>query len=211
MLKHCNDHIEDTNDLVRKASEIILGDVLIYLLELIRYSSALESNVARVSRTLDLRLAKVAELEYNLDIGLLKETLDQDCYKIVETVPIDVHNDDNASFDLWDLGETVTFENNSSNLMEKELDRFKLQPQLERGYDLVQFWLMQKMAFPRIYNVAIDYIAVPASSVPCERANSLAEHAFEGRERLSDTTFCAEMCVRSWIKLFKLLGKINLR
>jgi hypothetical protein len=56
---------------------------------------------------------------------LLKETLRQDCYKIVETVPIDVHSDENASFDLWDLGETVTFENNSSNLMEKELNRFK--------------------------------------------------------------------------------------
>jgi hypothetical protein len=61
--------------------------------------------------------------------------------------------------------------------------------------------------FPRMYKMACDYLAIPASSVPSEEANSEARDNFEDRQRLHPCTFKAEMCLRSWIDL---LDSINI-
>ena len=55
--------------------------------------------------------------------------------------------------------------------------------------------------------MACDYLAIPASLVPSEEANSEARDNFEDRQRLHSCTFKAEMCIRSWIDL---LDSINI-
>ncbi|MEY4861549.1 MAG: hypothetical protein RL059_1253 [Bacteroidota bacterium] len=163
----------------------------------------MESEAARIAKTLDFRLSKGSEIEFNLDIDLVMSKLETDPrYRVNVVAPTVVI--DNANFDLWDeVEEQMAVDQNP---IEKELERFKLQPPLNKNSDLVQYWLLQKNTFPRLFLLAMDYLAVPASSVPAERVNSLADQTYAGREQLSDTTFCAEMCVRSWIKLFKILG-----
>ena len=64
-----------------------------------------------------------------------------------------------------------------------------------------------RFSLPRLYNMAIDYLATPASSVPSEVANLEAKLNFEDRARLHPCTFKAEMCLRSWMAT---LGMVNI-
>ncbi|KAI9341626.1 hypothetical protein BDR26DRAFT_968780 [Obelidium mucronatum] len=58
-----------------------------------------------------------------------------------------------------------------------------------------------------LYAMACDYLAVPPASVASERANSLAERMFEGRETLNSDLFTAEISCSSWMKV---IAKYNL-
>ena len=49
--------------------------------------------------------------------------------------------------------------------------------------------------------MACDYLAIPASSVPSDEANSGARDNFEDRQRLHSCTFKVEMCIQSWLGL----------
>jgi hAT family C-terminal dimerisation region len=74
---------------------------------------------------------------------------------------------------------------------------------LESEVEVVQWWHEHRSDFPRRYRMANDYLAIPASSVPSERANSEARETFYDLERLHQATFKAEMCVRSWLEIFQ--------
>ena len=50
-----------------------------------------------------------------------------------------------------------------------------------------------------MYKMACDYLAIPASSVPSEEANSEAKYNFQDRIRLHSCTFKVEMCIRLWL------------
>jgi hAT family C-terminal dimerisation region len=65
-----------------------------------------------------------------------------------------------------------------------EVDRFMNIPRLASGIDVIQWWHEHRNDFPRLYRMATDYLAIPASSVPSECANSEARETFDDRERL---------------------------
>ena len=58
-----------------------------------------------------------------------------------------------------------------------------------------------------MYKMACDYLAIIASLVPSEEANSEAKYNFQDRIRLHSCTFKAEMCVRSWLDV---LNEMNI-
>ncbi|KAH9115419.1 hypothetical protein AeMF1_010551 [Aphanomyces euteiches] len=87
--------------------------------------------------------------------------------------------------------------------VQTELQMFTLHPQLSRDVDVLAWWKTHKSEYPRLYKLAANILAVPATSVPSERANSTAKHVFDGRPRLSDTMFKAEICVDSWLSFFQ--------
>ncbi len=92
------------------------------------------------------------------------------------------------------------------NSFDSELERYVSHPQLKTDTNVNDWWLIQKGQYPNLYRLALDFLAIPASSVPSERENSLARVTFESRERLTDASFRCEMCLRSWWKLFHQLG-----
>jgi hypothetical protein len=63
------------------------------------------------------------------------------------------------------------------------------------------WWLAHASAFPQLHLMALDYLSIPASSVPSERANSVAAMLWEHRATLNDDTFAMEMCIASWAQL----------
>ena len=58
-----------------------------------------------------------------------------------------------------------------------------------------------------MYKMACDYLAIIASLVPSEEANSEAKYNFQDRIHLYWCTFKAEMCVRSWLDV---LNEMNI-
>ena len=65
---------------------------------------------------------------------------------------------------------------NSSKLeIELELKKFKSLPNLERSENPLEWWEKSgKALFPNLYNTAIRYLIIPATSVPSERIFSTA-------------------------------------
>lgn len=86
-------------------------------------------------------------------------------------------------------------------------NRYCCIPSVEQNGDLVNWWCTNRSTFPNLFNLATEILAIPASSVPSERANSIAKIIYEGREMLDDELFKAEICSKSWVGLFE---KLNL-
>jgi hypothetical protein len=86
------------------------------------------------------------------------------------------------------------------------MTRFINAPLANSKCDIAKWWKLKMEEYPSLYKIAADYLAIPATSVPSERANSIAGLTYQGRESLGDTSFKAEMCSSSWIKLFDYMG-----
>jgi hypothetical protein len=68
--------------------------------------------------------------------------------------------------------------------------------------DVVQWWAARKEVLPAHYQMTCDYLGIPATSTPCERANSAAGLCFSStRQSLSTTVFIKTMLLRSWMKV----------
>jgi hAT family C-terminal dimerisation region len=67
--------------------------------------------------------------------------------------------------------------------------------------DVLQWWDARKFVLPADYKMACDYFAIPATSTPCERVNSVAGREYSStRQSLSAAVFIPAMCLRSWMK-----------
>ena len=84
-----------------------------------------------------------------------------------------------------------------------EIEQFIRLPLASTDKDPLQWWHDNKSAMPKLYRMACDYLAIPASSVPAEEANSAAKMTFDDRIKLHSCTFKAEMCIRSWMQVLQ--------
>lgn len=76
----------------------------------------------------------------------------------------------------------------SSN--EQELDSYLAEPLCRRADDPLDWWKLQKNKYPTLYEVMLQKLCIPASSVPCERVFSKAgEIETSKRNRLSSNKF----------------------
>jgi hypothetical protein len=145
-------------------------------------------------------------MELNLSLDLLRTVVQENEKYNSNAVQIESINDEDNSSDLWE-GEEIPIDGTVElNTFEKELQRFKLEPRVPKNKCILEFWNNHRLSYPILSSIAMDYLSIPAGSVCSERANSAAKVTFDGRDNLGDTTFCAEMCVRSWIKLFKAIS-----
>ncbi|TWW69508.1 hypothetical protein D4764_18G0003140 [Takifugu flavidus] len=70
-----------------------------------------------------------------------------------------------------------------------EVQRYLSAPPLERSQDPLVYWTTNKARYPNLYHLANQYLATPASSVPCERVFSKAgEMVSKKRNRLKPST-----------------------
>ncbi|XP_056871243.1 zinc finger BED domain-containing protein 4-like [Takifugu flavidus] len=74
-----------------------------------------------------------------------------------------------------------------------EVQRYLSAPPLERSQDPLVYWTTNKALYPNLYHLANQYLATPASSVPCERVFSKAGEIVSKREKPPQTLDCEKL------------------
>lgn len=198
MIRHCNMNVHHGNPIVAAASEAMLAN-------LIDHRMHLSNNVAVVSKFLDLRAARDSRsVDFLADRHIVEKVMDLPRYAQAGHAVVTVHetsDDEDADVDLFGVMD-------AGSAADHELARYVLQPQLAKDVDVVQWWVMHQAEYPILCKMAMDYLAIPATSVPSERANSAAKRVFDGRETLGDNMFKAEMCCQSWLRLAADVGLV---
>ena len=81
-----------------------------------------------------------------------------------------------------------------------EIDIYINTAQESEEVDPVAWWYQRKTCFPNLNNMALDILSVPATSVPSEESFSKAGNLItKKRNRLSQSTIQASMCLQSWL------------
>ncbi|OQR84076.1 hypothetical protein ACHHYP_13953 [Achlya hypogyna] len=168
-----------------------------------KYSDLLSSEPSHVARFLDLRHPKptASSTEYSVLKAMITDILDRryPALPTDELPPSVPRGGINILFDM--VYASAAHDGGTS-----EVDRFLLEPTQDLSMDVVEWWKMYGGKYPRLRHVALDYLPIPASSVPSERANSAAKHSFVDRPNLHKCIFKAEMCVRSWAQMLPRVG-----
>ncbi|KDO22423.1 hypothetical protein SPRG_21180 [Saprolegnia parasitica CBS 223.65] len=166
-----------------------------------KYQKLLASKPATIATFLDVRLPKAQAPSAEIDF--IKSILDSEYPALPSSSSIAV----TPVKDMSKLNQLMMKSFDTDNDPDPcELDHFVNERRVKLSADLLEWWEDHRETYPRLHRMAKDYLAVPASNVPSERANSAAKFTFQGRDNLHDCTFKAETCVRSWMKLFKRVG-----
>jgi hypothetical protein len=199
MIQHCNANVYNRNTIAANASEAMLSN-------LIDHQTHLSNNVAIIAKFLDPRVARfVGDDDFRADRLIVEEAMRQPRYYVfavpsaVDVTEDDETNDEDEAIDIFGRVESI-------GVAENELARYALLPQVDKKENILKWWSTHKAEYPVMYKMAMDYLAIPATSVPSERANSAAKRVFEGRESLGDNMFKAETCCQSWLRLAQDVG-----
>jgi hypothetical protein len=80
-----------------------------------------------------------------------------------------------------------------------ELQIYLSLPQVDENADLLEWWKNNQQQFPNLSQMARDYLAIPASSVPCEQVFSAGKNLItDKRNRLVGKTVRMCLCLKSW-------------
>jgi hypothetical protein len=83
---------------------------------------------------------------------------------------------------------------------ENELDKYLAAGVVSEDEDVLQWWKRHADEYPRLARIARDYLAIPATSVPSERAfSSGANLISDKRCSLDEKTIQACLCLKSWL------------
>lgn len=83
---------------------------------------------------------------------------------------------------------------------EDELERYLEAPTIGTDADILEWWKRNAGEYPCLARIARDYLAIPATSAPAERAFSCgADLVTDKRGSLSEETIRACMCLDSWL------------
>src|SRR5262249_13297571 len=81
-----------------------------------------------------------------------------------------------------------------------ELERYLTAPPADGYVDLLAWWKDHAGEYPCLARIARDYLAIPATSDPAERAFSVgANLVSDKRGSLNEDTIQACMCLNSWM------------
>ena len=134
-----------------------------------------------------------------------KEAIDEND----ETETMDMATPTPKGSNLWAIFDSKVSKqqknrNSNKSEMEIELKKFKALPNLPRSDDPLKWWeLSGKTLFPKLYNTAIKYLIIPATSVPAERVFSKAGSVLtKKRNRLGPKTANMIITLNSNMDLF---------
>jgi hypothetical protein len=69
------------------------------------------------------------------------------------------------------------------------------------GPTAVSYWLLQRLKYPNLSQMALDLVTIPASSTDCERVFSGASNTAEPhRRKKGSELFAALLCVQQWAR-----------
>ena len=82
-----------------------------------------------------------------------------------------------------------------------ELDAYTNAPRATIEDDMLQWWAAHEGKYPVLAAMARDFLAVPATSAPSERAFSLGRQVVSTwRHALEADTIQQIMCLKAWMK-----------
>ena len=80
-----------------------------------------------------------------------------------------------------------------------ELEVYLALPIATEQIEPLQWWKINNGQFPILAQMAYDYLAIPATSVPSERCFSIGRNLItHNRSRLSGKAIKVSMCLKSW-------------
>jgi hAT family C-terminal dimerisation region len=168
------------------------------------YRSVLATEAAAVATFLDRTMKKPTEDEAEFVRAILDMMYPVEEVPMVTEMPISPEHQDSEFSEFTSLHALAGTTKPTATV--DEIEKFGREDQLPEETDIIGWWKTRAPVYPRLSKMAMDYLAVPASSVPAERANSEAKRIFDGRLSLTPITFKAEMCVRSWLDVLPQLG-----
>jgi hypothetical protein len=195
LINHCKRFVLSDNPLLQLAASKILN----YNEE---YAGFINSLPARVAQFVDprIRIPALDSADFSNTKAEISEVLATDYADNTESRPPEKSGGITISADdeFWEQAFELEVHETPSL---PEVDRFAVLPAIDRKQNILHWWSTRQDEFPMLRRLAFDYLAIPASSVPAERANSAGGRAFDGRIRLHSATFKAELCCRSWLNL----------
>ncbi|KAH9090471.1 hypothetical protein Ae201684P_014273 [Aphanomyces euteiches] len=157
LIDHCNRNVDHVNPVIAEASQSMLNS-------LIHHSKDLTCKVANIAKFLDLRMSRdTTTEEYKCDHSLVETMLemlptrDDEVIEVIDSPGIDYDSD----IDLF--GST---QSTPKTKVQSELQLFARHPQFSRDMDVLLWWKTHRMEYPRLYQLAMNYLAVLATSVP---------------------------------------------
>ncbi len=196
LIAHCNKYVDHDVLVLKEASQAMLA-------VLVRYEADLNCTASVIGRFLDVRVARdTASDDYASDLLVVEAALASPRYASIAVAPPAAcpHELDEDEADLF--GSVAA----PAAVHVGEVQRFGLTIQTPKNTGVLTWWFAHRGEFPMLFQLAIDYLSTPATSVPSERANSAAKRVFDGRATLGEEMFKAEICCQSWLKLAKTVG-----
>ena len=97
-----------------------------------------------------------------------------------------------------------------ASVTETEIEKYLSEPLADAKVDVLKWWAMQGLSYPKLSVMAMDFLSVQASSVDNERDFSGGVDLLPPtRHRLKNDAIQACMCLKSWLKDFYDVESVN--
>ncbi|CAB4489965.1 unnamed protein product [Rhizophagus irregularis] len=195
------DKIEDF-DKEANIDEIVKKAACNAMEKLKKYYQYTDGIIYTISTILDPRLKLTYYKDHNWEEKYITEARD-DIKKLYDTtyaprIDQNIQDEDLTADD--DLLSHI-YKKRRTSRNESELDLYLGSPIVPGEVDLLQWWKMNESQYPHLAAMARDYLAIPATSTPIERAFSGGTDLIsQKRCSLSAETIRACMCLKSWWK-----------
>ena len=96
----------------------------------------------------------------------------------------------NATLDMLESFVSTVFQTARKIKKKSEVDRYTAMEPITPSEDPLEWWASHSGTLPKLSSLARKYLAIPATSVPCERLFSMSGNIMnKKRTRLSSSTF----------------------
>jgi len=124
-----------------------------------------------------------------------------------ENTPTELDDDDDGDVDVEGMRPMEYFYKHWPTVERDELGEYLSAPLVTSSTDTLQWWKANAGAYPCLAEMARDYLAIPATSVPVERVFSGGTDLDQPkRESLDKETIRRCMCLKYWLKLLMQCG-----